>query len=105
MYAAAVPFLDRFRAFARESAAPVPKPAGAAQASAGAFRVGAAPRLLAPRVREGLYLLAAGLLALIALAFTGLRRRRRERAAAPTVEQVDQAPIDAGHSPTWQQIE
>ena len=101
VYTAVDPFLSRFRAFARASAAPTPTPAVTAHPSVGVFRVGASPRLLAPRVVDGLYLAAAGLLALVALAAWALIGRRRRH--APVI--IEATPARPSDSYSWQQIE
>ena len=101
VFTAVAPFLLRFRAFARASAAPAPNPVDTAHPSVGVFRVGASPRLLAPRVLDGLFLAAAGLLALVALAAWALIGRHRRR--APVM--VEAAPDRPSDSYSWQQIE
>jgi subtilisin family serine protease len=101
VFTAVAPFLLRFRAFARASAAPAPNPVDTAHPSVGVFRVGASPRLLAPPVLDGLFLAAAGLLALVALAAWALIGRHRRRAPV-TVEAAPDRPSD---SYSWQQIE
>lgn len=91
VYAAAAPFLDRDRAFAKAAGAPRPAPAGVERAAYGTFSVGGAPPLFVPRVLAGLGVAAAGLLLLLALVVTAaVRTARRHRRPAPlsVIEQL-----------------
>lgn len=112
VYSAADPFLERFAAFARAAAAPAPTPAAGRSTSPGTFRVGSSPRLLAPRVADGLYGVAAGLLGLVVVAVAAVWPRLRRRPEPgrqdepPTVEALV-APADGSPTATgvtWHDI-
>jgi hypothetical protein len=83
IYSAAVPFAQRDQALAGSQLGAAPKPAATRAQPPGTYRVGGAPRLLAPRVLAGLAAAVGGLLALIALAVTAVVRRRRRRGQPP----------------------
>lgn len=104
VYAAADPFLRRVVAFENADSAPAPQPAGDPARSTGRFRVGTAPRLLAPRVLEGLAVSAAGLLALIVLLAVGLVRRRRTPLPAVPVTARTTAPVPDAAGLVWHEI-
>jgi subtilisin family serine protease len=89
VFAAADPFMARAAAFQQQPVLSPPAPAAYPATGTGMFSVGDAPRLLVPRVLEGLALAGVGLLSLLVLAI-GARSRRRRTA---TTGQADaQAP-------------
>jgi subtilisin family serine protease len=82
VFALARPFLLHSAAAAKATTPTPPKPMARADNPPGAFSVGAAPRLLVPRVLAGLAVAAGGLVLLLVLLVTGLLGRRRRRLAA-----------------------
>jgi subtilisin family serine protease len=100
VFAGADPFIARANAFATSGGSGRSShPAGSTGVSLGTVRRTTTPRLVVPRVRRGLIVAGAGLLALIVLVIGGAitRRRRRRRLAA-----VRRAEQEA--NPFWREI-
>jgi subtilisin family serine protease len=86
VYALARPFAVHSAAAAKAVAAAPPKAMPRAGVAPGSFTVGAAPRLLVPRVLAGAAVAIGGLVLLLVLIIVGLLgRRRRKIAALPPV--------------------
>jgi subtilisin family serine protease len=97
VYALARPFVVHSAAAAKVVARQPPKPMVRADNPPGSFSVGAAPRLLVPRVLAGGAVAVAGLVLLLALFVVGLLgRRRRKIAALPP-----NLPLLPGPEPPW----
>jgi subtilisin family serine protease len=86
VYAAADPFIARSVALAKAGTVAPPAPIVAKRRSFGTFHIGAAPRLLAPRVVLGGGVALVGLLVVIALAVVVWWRRRHQPPVPPEPE-------------------